>query len=331
MNSPERFDISVLYVEDEELAREEAARILQRRVRAVFTAKNGSEGLALFRQHSPDLVVTDIRMPVMDGLRMSRTIREESREVLIIVTTAHSDSRYLLEAIDIGVDQYVVKPVSVEKLAGAVSKCAGIIESRHMERRLHESEIRFRAVFENSVDALGISEQGSHVFVNPSYLKLFGYDTNDDLAGTPILDLIAPCERAVILDRIQRRARGEAVPSSYETRGLRKSGEEFIMDVHASTYDLSGATYTLVILRDISGRKQVEQEREKLIADLQHALAEIRTLQGILPICSYCKKIRDDKGAWTQMEIYISNRTDAQFSHGICSECAKKEFPDIFP
>jgi len=81
---------------------------------------------------------------------------------------------------------------------------------------------------------------------------------------------------------------------------------------------------------DISERKRNEQEREKLIAELQKALGEIKALQGILPICSYCKKIRDDKGEWTQMEVYISKRTDARFSHGICQECAKKEFPDYF-
>jgi hypothetical protein len=76
--------------------------------------------------------------------------------------------------------------------------------------------------------------------------------------------------------------------------------------------------------------KLAAQEREKLIIDLQKALAEIKTLHGILPICSHCKKIRDDKGAWKQMETYISDHTDAIFSHGICSECAHKLYPDYF-
>jgi len=66
------------------------------------------------------------------------------------------------------------------------------------------------------------------------------------------------------------------------------------------------------------------------VADLQEALAAIKTLHGILPICSSCKKIRDDKGAWTQMEAYITEHTDAEFSHGICSECAQKLYPEYF-
>jgi HAMP domain-containing protein len=71
-----------------------------------------------------------------------------------------------------------------------------------------------------------------------------------------------------------------------------------------------------------------ETERTKLIEDLQRALADIRTLQGILPICSNCKKIRNEDGDWTQLEAYISEHTNAEFSHGICAECAKKFYPN---
>lgn len=272
-NKRKQFDISVLYVEDEEAARREVAQILQRRAREVFIARDGSEGLALFRQHKPDLVVTDIQMPVMDGLRMARTMREECGHTLIIVTTAHSDSRYMLDAIDIGVDQYVVKPVSLEKLTQALTKCAEIIENRRVEKLLHDSEVRFRAVFENSVDAIGISIKGTHVFVNPAYRALFGYPADEDLSGKPILDLIAPSERPAILERVQRRARGEDVPSIYETRGLRHDGSEFVMDVHASVYELSGSVYTLVILRDITQVKRAEEMSLGYSRDLEQLLA----------------------------------------------------------
>ena len=73
-----------------------------------------------------------------------------------------------------------------------------------------------------------------------------------------------------------------------------------------------------------------EQEKTKLINDLQQALTTIKTLQGILPICSSCKKIRNDDGLWTQLEVYIREHSDAEFSHSLCSECAKKLYPAIF-
>ena len=73
-----------------------------------------------------------------------------------------------------------------------------------------------------------------------------------------------------------------------------------------------------------------QEERERLIAELQKTLAAIKTLHGIIPICSSCKKIRDDEGSWKQLETYISEHTDAAFSHGICTECAKKLYPGYF-
>ena len=76
-------------------------------------------------------------------------------------------------------------------------------------------------------------------------------------------------------------------------------------------------------------RKQAEEQRERLISDLQNALSEVKTLRGFLPICSYCKNIRDDKGYWNQIKSYIHKHSDAEFSHGICPECAKKHYPEM--
>ena len=77
-------------------------------------------------------------------------------------------------------------------------------------------------------------------------------------------------------------------------------------------------------------RRRAEGERERLILELQDALAEVRTLSGLLPICAACKKIRDDQGYWNQIEDYISRHSKATFSHGICPECAKKLYPDYY-
>ena len=79
---------------------------------------------------------------------------------------------------------------------------------------------------------------------------------------------------------------------------------------------------------EIKRRKKLEKEREKLIGELQQALSEIKTLRGFLPICASCKKIRDDEGYWQQIEEYIQDRSDAQFSHSICPECCRKLYPE---
>jgi len=76
-------------------------------------------------------------------------------------------------------------------------------------------------------------------------------------------------------------------------------------------------------------RRQIEAEREELIRNLQEALAKVKLLSGFLPICTSCKKIRDDRGYWNQIESYISTHSDVEFSHSVCPECAKKLYPDL--
>jgi PAS domain S-box-containing protein len=94
---------------------------------------------------------------------------------------------------------------------------------------------------------------------------------------------------------------------------------EAVRDAEGKIIRIQGA------FQDITARKQVEAEREKLINELQHALAEVRTLREILPICSYCKKVRDDQNYWSKIESYISEHTSTKFSHGICPECYEIE------
>ena len=77
-------------------------------------------------------------------------------------------------------------------------------------------------------------------------------------------------------------------------------------------------------------KHRVESEKDQLVRQLQDALAHIKSLKGLLPICSSCKKIRDDKGYWSQVEVYVSEHSEAEFSHGICPDCAKKLYPDYF-
>jgi PAS domain S-box-containing protein len=86
---------------------------------------------------------------------------------------------------------------------------------------------------------------------------------------------------------------------------------------------------TFGISRDITSRKELEEEREKLIKELQGALAHIRTLNGLLPICARCKKIRDDDGYWQQVEVYVQNHSGAEFTHAYCPDCTKKVLSEL--
>ncbi|MFO0589808.1 MAG: response regulator [Polyangiaceae bacterium] len=113
----------VLYAEDDDEVRRQFVELLQRRVREVLPARDGAEALALFREKRPDLVITDIRMPAMDGLSLAKAIREEAPATPVIVTTAFDQTEYLVRAIDIGVEQYLMKPVERSLLDARLLAC----------------------------------------------------------------------------------------------------------------------------------------------------------------------------------------------------------------
>jgi len=116
----EPLDISILYVEDEIITRTTIHRMLQMRYGTIYLAADGREGLDLFKRHCPDIVITDTRMPVMDGLRMCREIRSTHPEVPIIFTTANEDSDFIEETRQLGVTRNIIKPILLKELLAAL-------------------------------------------------------------------------------------------------------------------------------------------------------------------------------------------------------------------
>ena len=117
-----------------------------------------------------------------------------------------------------------------------------------------------RQVFLSSRDALGVSLLGAHVLVNPAYLALFGYEREDELVGTTILSLIAPSARQFVAAQVAGRADGKSPPVTYESRGLRRDGSEFELEVHVSSYGENESLYSLVTLRDVTARNRAARE-----------------------------------------------------------------------
>lgn len=119
--------------------------------------------------------------------------------------------------------------------------------------------------------------------------------------------------------RRQRRMADEA---------LKKAYEDLEIKVHERTAELFNANEALK--KEIEQRALAEKEREELITDLREALTKVRTLSGLLPICASCKKIRDDSGYWNRIEDYISKHSEAEFTHGLCPECARRLYPEFW-
>ena len=142
----DKLDITVLFVEDEDVLRAIYERILNKFVKTLFVAENGKEGLKKYKECQPDLIITDIQMPVMDGLEMIEVIRSSDQNVRIVILSAYGETDYFMDAIKIGVNSFLLKPVETKKLIALVEDLAkGIL----LERELIEQELKRRLAEEN--------------------------------------------------------------------------------------------------------------------------------------------------------------------------------------
>jgi PAS domain S-box-containing protein len=182
---------------------------------------------------------------------------------------------------------------------------------------IRDLEERF---FSMSIDMLCIADfSGYFRKLNPAWERVLGF-TREELQSRPMFEFVHPEDlERTRAQNLQVRAGGQAL--SFENRYRCKDGSYRWLLWNARSDPDNQLIYSLA--RDITERKQAEEERERLLRELQTALAEVKALQRILPICMYCKSIRDDENYWQSVEAYISRHTHTRFTHGICPKCFK--------
>ncbi len=209
------------------------------------------------------------------------------------------------------------------KVIGLIGTVLDITERKRIEEALKQSEERFREMAELLPGAIVETDADLRItYVNRQGLKLFNYNEEDISAGLNGFDLIHPDDKEKALKRFADQLAEKTITAT-DYRVIKKNNESCWVFFNASPiYKTDQIIGFRMVLNDITELKQIEKEREKLIDELQSALAEIKTLKGIVPICSNCKKIRDDSGYWDILESYIQKHSDASFSHGICPDCS---------
>lgn len=174
------------------------------------------------------------------------------------------------------------------------------------------------AFFEVAIDMLCFLDFSGHFKrLNPAWERTLGF-TREELMSKPFIEFVHPDDRERTLQQ-NANVRGGAQALSFENRYLCKDGSYRWFRWNAAPDLEEGVIYS--VARDITADKRAEEERERLVGELKTALAEVKRLQEILPICSYCKRIRDDENYWHTVESYISHHTDSRFSHSVCPSC----------
>lgn len=177
------------------------------------------------------------------------------------------------------------------------------------------------ALFDDMDSAVLVLDEGKRIVdINASARDLFGVD--ESVLGAPYRDVapVADLLREQDLDVFTR----------FDAQiGLDSLQRHYEIEIQPFSTGSTGAVGTMVTIHDVTERVRLLQEKTRLVEELEKALSEITHLRGIIPICSVCKKIRDDAGFWHQVEAYIAEHSDAEFSHGLCDECASRLYSDL--
>ncbi len=254
----ERLHASILAVDDDALIRVQLQRMLSRIVTEVHIAADGSEGLALWTELQPDLVITDVMMPVMDGLEMSRQIKELDPEAQIIVVSSSAEVDHLRQALDIGIDRYVTKPLDARLMSDAVSKCL------RDSQRLRELRIS-RLVFDAASEGVIVTDSGGRIIaVNPAFCEITGYRAEEALGRRPTM-LSSGHHDTEFYQQMWTSLRSFGRWTG-EVINRRKSGEVFPewLSIVAVEEPFKRATCYVGLFSDISERKREEDRIRRL-------------------------------------------------------------------
>ena len=304
----------------------------------VGRATSGREAVDKSRELNPDLVLMDIVMPgEMDGIEASRVIKDES-EIPVVFLTAYADDENIMRAKTTEPFGYLIKPFQEREIKAAIEVA---LYNKHVGAKIRQSEQKYHTIMEAANDPILIIDFESQdiLEVNRKAEELFGIDY-DRFIGINVLQLFPDGKvreniktiKSISKDRAKDRAKDKTKDKTKDKDVvfenifiLNGNGDEVLVEVSACTTTLVDKAVIIAILRDVTKRELDDWER-RLLGELKTTLKKAKRLSGIIPICAACKKIRDEKNKWIQLEVYIRDNSEADFSHGICPECRDEYF-----
>lgn len=289
--------------------------------------------LAALQDHLWDAVIADYSLPQFSGPEALKLLRQQHADLPFIMVSGIFGEEMAVAMMKAGADDYILKG-NLSRLAPALEREIEAADDRRRRRRAESAMQYLAAIVESSENAIyGKNLENQVVSWNPAAERLFGYRP-EEIVGQSVVTLFPSSRQEEWVEVMATVRRGDTL-GIRDTERLHKSGR--IIPVSATISPIKnlggeviGASF---IEHDISRQKQAEYERqaaqaerEKLVTELQEAAKQIKTLRGLLPICSFCHKIRNADGTWERLESYISSRTEAGFTHGFCPGCIEKHY-----
>jgi PAS domain S-box-containing protein len=318
--------------------------LLEKEGHQVLTAEDGLSALDILKTYIPDVIFIDLVMPHINGEKLCWIIRKMPRmkNVYLIILSAIA-AEESTDFAEFGANACIAKgpfnemakhvlavldQLDLDASSTFSEKIIGLqdIHKRQITEELLSSKRHSEAILGNMTEGiLELTLEGKIIYANPAAVSLTGI-LEDKLLASNFTELFSKPHSDRIKDLMAMI--GDKPQAISEDSPVVLNGKPVSINIVPVKEEEHESI--IVIMNDITGRKKAEEalinERDKL----QDALAKVKTLSGMLPICSNCKKIRDDKGYWNQIESYIAKHTEVDFSHSICPECAKKLYPDYY-
>ncbi len=329
--------LHILLVDDDDVDREAMKRHVRKEHLGydLRTVASESEAGAALRENSFDVILLDYDLGTATGL----DILPCAGNTPVVFVTGGGDEEVAVEAMRRGAYDYIIKDPDRNYLKILPATIENVLKRRNAEEERRKAEEALAAsreeldsIIKTVPDIIYRLDDDSRISFISDAVRIYGYEP-EDLLGADIFTIVHQEDRSNARYRVNERRTGARSTRSFELRLLTKDKRPIPFEIfnisaqglyHTQKPIESAFLGTQGIARDITKRKKAEKEREKLIRELQEAMAEVKTLSGLLPICASCKKVRDDKGYWNQIEEYLENQVDVSFSHGICPECLKE-------
>lgn len=268
-------DLSALVVEDDPVSKEVIARFFEKKGAAVLTASDGEEGLRIYGQHQPDLVVADIRMPKMDGLSLAVAIKADDPNAKIILITADDTRHSFKDIVSANVDGFLLKPIIIDQLQVIVRRIAHEIRQKKEVEKINQELIGFKNAVDLGTIVSYADLQGNITYVNDNFCKISGYQ-REELIGQPHNIVRHPSTPSTVFESLWNTIQDKKVWRGRITN-KKKDGGRYIVEttIVPLLNDQNEVTEYFSIRKDVTefvelGRKQRAMEQERIVREKEH-------------------------------------------------------------
>ncbi len=274
--------MTLLYVEDDDITREELEYFLEKKVLKLIVAKNGQEGLELFKKHNPDLVITDIQMPVMDGIQMIKAIKEINPQVSTVIVTTFSDVEYLFEAIKLNISNYLTKPLNLYALSETLFSVSKNIFLEKENKEIFNTLKQYKDVVDERSIVSKATKEGIITYINEPFEKISGYK-KEELLGKSHNIISHPNIDKNIFKDMWKRIKVEKKSWHGRIKNISKEGKEYFVDLIVKPIlDTNGDILEFISLaNDITdlelSREYFENLTQKNSLDLNETIKLVNT------------------------------------------------------